>query len=283
MKTIYLAAVALAVAIIALSGCVTKDGPRMEVVDVTVSGSTTVMPLAEASAEEFNRIGNAYHVSVTGGGSGVGITNIAEGRSKIGMASREIKSSERERFQNGDKKFEEHLIAYDGICIAVSQLIYDSGVTSLSRDEARAIYNGEITNWMEVGGPDEEIYVVARELGSGTRDTFNEMVMGDLKAETPGIQTVGASNSEIKTAVTSSDHAIGYLGYNYVQSGPIRALAYDGVKPTIENITDGSYPLTRKLYFYTFGKPSPGAQAFIDFIRGPKGRAIAEENGYIPA
>ncbi len=283
MKTIHLAAVALAVAIIAFSGCITKEGPKMEVVDVTVSGSTTVMPLAESCAEEFNRIGNAYHVLVTGGGSGVGITNIAQGRSMIGMASREVKSSERERFQNGDRKFEEHLVAFDGICIAVSQAVFDSGVTALSKEEVKAIYNGEITNWNGLGGPDEEIYVVARELGSGTRDTFNEMVMGDLKAETPGIQTVGASNSEIKTAVASSDHAIGYLGYNYAQSGPIRALAYDGVEPTIENIKDGSYPLTRKLYFYTFGKPSPGAQAFIDFIGGPDGNAIAEENGYIPA
>jgi len=246
---------------------------------VTVAGSTTVLPLAETCAEAFNDEQSEYRVSVTGGGSGVGIKNIAEGMSNIGMASREVTPDEISQF--GDK-FQEFLVGYDGIVIAVSKQIYDAGVTELSKDQVKRIYNGEINNWEDLGGPDELILVIAREQGSGTRDTFNEDIMDDKKAETPGVNTVAGSNAEIKTAITNSDNAIGYLGFSYVQDNAAGVIALDGVLPTEETIKDGSYELNRKLYFYTFGEPDRGAQAFIDFVIGSQGQQIAEENGFVP-
>jgi phosphate transport system substrate-binding protein len=125
--------------------------------------------------------------------------------------------------------------------------------------------------------------VVAREVGSGTRDTFNEMVMGSAAAETPGVTTYHGSNAEVKTAVTNSDKAIGYVGMNYVEGGALRAIiAYEGVMSTEETIKDGSYPLSRALNLYTFGDPSPNAEKFIYFILSDEGQNIVEDSGFVP-
>lgn len=246
--------------------------------DVTVMGSSTVMPLAEASAEEFNVEQRDYLVSVTAGGTGAGILGIVERKYDIAMASRAITAEEKQRF--GDK-FQEFKIGMDGISVAVSDEIYQEGVKDLNREQVKQIYTGEITNWKEVGGPDKDIYVISREYGSGTRDDFNEAVMKDIKAETPGVDTVAYSGAEVKTAISGSDRAIGYVGFNYLGGG-VQGIAFDGIVPSYENIKLDIYELKRDLYFYTFGDPSPGARAFIDFVMGPEGQRIAAEEGFIP-
>lgn len=246
--------------------------------DVTVSGSSTVMPLAEVAAEEFNIQQNDYVVTVSAGGTGAGILGIAERKNDIAMASREITEDERKRF--GDS-FEEFLVGLDGISLAVSDKVYQAGVKGLSREQVRDIYSGNITNWKELGGPDAEIYVISREEGSGTRDSFNEIVLGSKEDEMPGVDTVAFGAAEVKTAISGSDKAIGYLGFNYLGGG-VAGIAFNGITPTYENIKLDLYELHRHLYFYTFGKPASGAQAFIDFVRGPEGQKIATEEGFIP-
>lgn len=268
--------------LLSFSGCVDEENvaaPSTEAAAVTVAGSTTVMPLVEASAEEFNKIQNEVRVSVTGGGSGVGIKNAAEGLADIAMASRQVKPDEIATY--GDS-FVEYLVAYDAIAVVVSQPIYEAGVTDLSQEQVAAIYSGEVANWMDVGGPDERIYVVAREVGSGTRDTFNGMVMDSVEAETPGVTTYHGSNAEVKTAVTNSDKAIGYVGMNYVEGGALRAIAYDGVMPSAETIKDGTYPLSRALNLYTFGEPGSDTEKFIDFILSDEGQNIVADSGFVP-
>ena len=246
--------------------------------DITVSGSSTVMPLAEAAAEEFNLLQKDYVVTVSAGGTGAGILGIAERKNDIAMASREITDEERNK---SNDTFEEFLIGLDGISLAVSDEIYQAGVRDLNRQQVRDIYSGNITNWKEVGGPDAEIYVVAREDGSGTRNNFNEIVLGDRDAETPGVDTVAMGAAEVKTAIAGSDKAIGYLGFNYLGGGVV-AIAFNGIMPTYENIKLDLYELHRHLYFYTIGEPSIGAKAFIDFVQGPEGQKIAAEEGFIP-
>ncbi len=245
---------------------------------VTVSGSTTVLPLGEADAEAFNANQTTYEVTVIGGGTGAGITAIAEGRSDIAMASREVTADEKSKY--GDK-FQQFEIGYDGVCIVVSKQIYNAGVTKLTKDQVNGIYAGNITNWKQVGGPDKAIYAIAREQGSGTRDTFNELIMGSTKAETHE-STVAQGSAEVKTAIVGSDKAIGYVGFSYIQDGAIKAVALDGVMPTVQAIKDGTYLLHRHLYFYTFGDPKPGAKAFIDFAKSAAGQKVAQENGFIP-
>ena len=246
--------------------------------DVTVSGSSTVMPLAEVAAEQFNMIQKDYVVTVSAGGTGAGILGIAERKNDIAMASREVTEDERQRF--GDS-FEEFLVGLDGISLAVSDEVYRAGVTGLSRQQVKDIYSGNITNWKELGGPDAEIYVISREEGSGTRDSFNEVVLGSIDAETPGVDTVAFGGAEVKTAISGSDKAIGYLGFNYLGGG-VAGIAFNGVAPSYDNIKLDLYELHRHLYFYTFGKPTKGAQAFIDFVQGPEGQKMAAEEGFIP-
>ncbi len=237
-----------------------------------------MLPLGEALAEAFNAQSPDYQVLVTGGGTGAGITAAAEGRSDIAMASREVTADEKTKY--GDK-FQQNEIGYDGVCIAVSKQIYNAGVTKLTKDQVKDIYAGNITNWKQIGGPDKPIYAIAREQGSGTRDTFNELVMGSTKAETKE-GTVAQGSAEVKTAIVGSDKAIGYVGYGYVQDGAIKAVALDGILPTIQSIKDGSYLLHRHLYLYTFGDPKPGAKTYIDFTKSAAGQKIAQENGFIP-
>ena len=269
-KIIIISLIALSVAFIHLSPISAKD--------VTISGSSTVMPLAEAAAEVFNLEQHQYVVSVTAGGTGAGILGIAERKYDIAMASRVLAEDEKQRFGSNFREFK---VGLDGISLAVSEKIYQAGVKSLSREQIQKIYSGNITNWKQVGGPDEDIYVISREEGSGTRDDFNEAVLGNRTAEMPGVDTVANSGAEVKTAITGSDRAIGYLGFNYLGGG-VRAIAFDGIPPSYENIKLDIYELKRQLYFYTFGDPTPGARAFIDFVQGPEGQKIAAKEGFIP-
>jgi phosphate transport system substrate-binding protein len=252
--------------------------PSLAAEKVTVSGSTTVLPLAESCAEAFNAKQSNYQATVTGGGTGAGITAIAEGRSDIAMASREVTADEKNKYGNNFKEFE---IGLDGICIAVSRQVYDAGVKSLTKDQLKGIYAGDIKNWKELGGPDKPIYVIAREQGSGTRDTFDGVIMGSATVETPGVSTVALGSAEAKTAIVGSSNAIGYIGFSYI-GGNIGIVALDGIMPSVQSIKDNSYELGRHLYFYTFGDPTPVALAFIDFVLSPGGQSIAEENGFIP-
>ena len=247
--------------------------------EVTVSGSTTVGPLGALCADAFNTAQSNYHASVSQTGTGAGVTAAGTGTADVAMASREITAAEKSKY--GDK-FQETLIGYDGIAICVSKAIYDAGVTALTKDQIKNIYAGNITNWKELGGPDKQIYVISREQGSGTRDSFLADIFGNTKAETPGVQTYSSSNSEIKTAITGSDHAIGYLGYSYSESGNLKAVKVQGVEVNPQTIKDKTYPLARSLYLDTFGDPKPGAKAFIDFVKGAEGQKIASDNGFIP-
>jgi phosphate transport system substrate-binding protein len=249
---------------------------------VTVSGSSTVMPLAELAAEEFNLIQNDYTVNVKSGGSGVGIVDVAEGRSDIAMTSRDLKQEERQRFESPKIHFAETVVGYDAICLVVSDEVYDSGIISLTKDEVRRIYSGSITNWKELGGPDSDIFAVGRRPGSGTRDTFNEIIMGSVEAETPGVSYDCGESSEVKFSTRKSDNAIGYMGYSFVMGGDTKVISLDNVAPTIENIKNGAYPLARKLYFVTLGEPTTGAHAFTDYVLSSTGQQIAIENGFIP-
>jgi phosphate transport system substrate-binding protein len=251
-------------------------------VTVAVSGSSTVMPMAELAAEEFNMLQDDYKVNVKSGGSGVGIVDVAEGRSDIAMSSREIKLEERQRYETPKVRFVEIPVGFDAICLVISPDVYNNGVTSLTTEEVRRIYSGDITNWEELGGPDTEIFAIGRRPGSGTRDTFNEIIMGSKEAETPAVSYDAGESSEVKFSTQRSRNAIGYMGYSFVMKGDTKVIALDGVHPSIESIKSGAYPLARKLFFVTLGEPSPGAKAYIDYILSPEGQKIATENGFIP-
>jgi phosphate transport system substrate-binding protein len=270
----YMIGIVLATVLIAtvLSGCVEEETP--EEVTVIVTGSTTVLPIATQTAEQFNAMYDNITVTVSGGGSGHGITSVATGDAHIGMASREIKQSEID--ENPEVDFVDHVVALDGVAVIVS-LEISNNVTDITMDQLKGIYNGTITNWQELGGPDAQIYVNEREEGSGTRDTFMEIV--DLE-ETTQDATAHSANSQVKQEVAASDVAIGYVGLGYV-GDDTPALMIDGVAPSAATIADGTYPISRSLHMYTDGEATGALKMYLDYVMGAEGQAIVEEEGFI--
>lgn len=239
---------------------------------IQIAGSTTVQPLAEVLAEAFMDENPGVKIEIQGGGSSVGVTSAGEGTVDIGNASREIKDSELETFP----EIQVFVIAYDGIAVVTNP---DLELPSLSIEQVKGIFSGEIKNYSEVGGLNGEIIVVSREEGSGTRAAFEELVMeaGDAAAEISEDALLQQSNGQVRTTVSTTPNAIGYLSFGFLDES-IQAVSIDGVVPSVENVKNGTYPIFRPLNMLTNGNPNGLSRAFLDFILGEKGQAIVAED-----
>jgi len=237
-----------------------------------LAGSTTVQPLAELLASAFMADNADVTIEVQGGGSSVGVTSAGEATVDIGMASRNVKDSEFETFP----ELQVFVIAYDGIAVVTNP---DLELPSLSIDQVKAIFAGEITNYSEVGGPDAEIVVVSREEGSGTRAAFEELVMesGDTEAVISENAILQQSNGQIRTTVSTTPNTIGYLSFGFLDES-VNTVAIDGVDPTVANVKNSTYPIFRPLNMLTNGVPGELAQAFLDFILSAAGQEIVAED-----
>jgi phosphate transport system substrate-binding protein len=242
-----------------------------------LAGSTTVQPLAEKLGEAFMAKNPGVKVEVQGGGSSVGVTSAGEGTVDIGNASREVKASELETFSN----LQIFTIAYDGIAVVTNP---GTQLPTLSEDQVRAIFGGEITNFSEVGGPDATIIVVSREEGSGTRAAFEELVMTykDAAGESQTVPItekalLQQSNGQVRTTVASTPNSIGYLSFGFLDAS-VSGVPIDGVVPAVENVANGSYPIVRPLNMLTNSTPDELAQAYLDFVLGAEGQAIVAED-----
>jgi phosphate transport system substrate-binding protein len=252
---------------------VPPTAPSVEGGHISLAGSTTVQPLAEKLAEEFTAMYPDVEIDVQGGGSSVGVKSAGQDTADIGMASREIKGSELEEFPS----LVIYTIAKDGIAVVAHP---DVAVDGLTMDEVRSIFAGEITNWQDVGGPDADIVVVAREEGSGTRAAFEEMVMGDEGPPIAAEAILQPSNGAVRTTVSTTPDSIGFLSFGYLDAS-VKALAVDGVEATVENALSGAYSVVRPLNMLTNGEPTGVVKAFLDFIMSPEGQAIVAED-YLP-
>lgn len=237
-----------------------------------LAGSTTVQPLAELLASAFMADNADATIEVQGGGSSVGVTAAGEATVDIGMASRNVKDSEFETFPD----LQVFVIAYDGIAVVTNP---DLELPSLSIDQVKAIFAGELTNYSEVGGPDAEIVVVSREEGSGTRAAFEELVMesGDSEAVISENALLQQSNGQIRTTVSTTPNAIGYLSFGFLDES-VNTVAIDGVDPTVANVKNASYLIYRPLNMLINGTPGGLAQAFLDFILSAAGQEIVAED-----
>ncbi|KKG14555.1 phosphate ABC transporter substrate-binding protein [Methanosarcina sp. 2.H.T.1A.6] len=248
--------------------------------DISLKGSDTVLPLAQAEAEEFMIAYPEKSVTVTGGGSGVGIAALIDGGVDIATASREMKADEIEAAKANGINPVEHTIAIDGISVVVNS---NNPVSELTFDQLRGIYNGSISNWKDVGGEDRPIVVISRDSSSGTYEYFKEAVLlGDEYR--PDALTQPATGG-IVGEVTQNSNAIGYIGVAYLDES-VKALSLDGGNgseyPSSENIISGAYPLSRPLYFYTNGEPSGLTKEFIDYVMSEDGQNLVLEVGYFP-
>jgi phosphate transport system substrate-binding protein len=212
---------------------------------------------------------------VSGGGSSVGVKAAGEGTAEIGMSSRDLKDAE----TTGYPDLVKHHIADDAILLIVNPA---NNVESLTLDQIRGIYNGTYTNWNQVSGSEAQIVVVGRDSASGTREFFSEFVMdGEDFVRT---QEEFNSNGGIQQKVSQTPGAIGYAGLGYTEGVKALRLNVDGtdVEPTFQNITDGTYPVSRPLYMLTNGEPEGLTQRYIEFILSAEGQEIVASEDYIP-
>jgi phosphate transport system substrate-binding protein len=248
--------------------------------NISLAGSTTVQPLAEVLAEAFMELNPDVVIEVQGGGSSVGVTSAGEGTVDIGMASREIKSSEFEEFPD----LQVFTIARDGIAIVTNP---GTELPSLSVEQVRNIFAGDISNFSEVGGPDAPITVVSREEGSGTRAAFEELVMvyKDAAGEKQEsliteIALLQQSNGQVRTTVSTTPDSIGFLSFGFLDDSTA-PVAIDGVAPTVDNVKNGSYAIYRPLNMLTKGAPNEMSQAFLAYVLSDIGQGIVVEDGYM--
>ncbi len=242
---------------------------------IVCEGSTTVLPIAQACAEKFMENNPKIEISVKGGGSGIGITSLIEGTCDIANASRAMKDSEIQKAVGRGKDPKAHVVAMDGIAVIVHPSIE---INELTKKQLKAIYTGKISEWSQLGGKNLKIVVISRDSASGTFEAFGELALDKAKVRPDALMST--SNRAVATTVEKTPGSIGYVGLGYI-SDKVKALKIDGIDCTKENVLSGKYPLARPLFMYTNGKPQGPVKEFMDFILGPEGQDLIEEQGFI--
>ena len=246
-----------------------------------IKGSDTCLPLSQKEAEVFMKANPGAGITVTGGGSGVGIAALIEGTTDIAQSSRAIKFDEKGKMQEGGKTTKEVIIAYDALAIVVHP---QNRVTNLTREQLEGIFTGRIRNWKDVGGEDLAIIPYARETSSGTYDFIKEYVLRNRNYMN-GIMSMPATGAIIQS-VSQTRGAIGYVGLAYLNPN-VKAIhvSYDRgrtyVEPTVANAKNETYPIVRPLYYYYATRSESIVKPFIDFILSNEGQNIVAEVGFI--
>lgn len=240
-------------------------------VRLTFAGSTTVQPLAQKLGEVYRQQNPNIELEIGAGGSRVGIEAVRNGTTDIGMASREIREEEKAPGMGI------HQIAVDVLAIIVNPA---NPINQLSHEQLQNIYRGNITNWSEVGGNDQPIEVVIREVTSGTRGAFDDIVLDG--AEPLASATTQVTAGEVHTYVAEKAQAIGYVGFGHVGGDEVKVLLIDNVAPSPQSAMDGTYKLKRPLHLLTGPLSRPQAQLFVDFALSPEGQQVVVEDGWVP-
>lgn len=249
---------------------------------IKIKGSDTCLPLSQAEAETYMKKNPGASITVTGGGSGVGLSAIISGTTDIAQASRKMKMDEKLKMQESGKAFKEVIIAYDALAVVVHP---DNKINQLTREQLEAIYTGKVTNWKEVGGDDLKIIAYSRETSSGTYEFFKEHVL-NKKNFAPTALLMPATGAIIQS-VGQTRGAIGYVGLAYLEKS-VKAIkvSYDGgkkyVEPSIDTAMDKSYPITRPLYYYYLTSSEPNVGPYVKFILSAEGQNIVMNQGYVP-
>ena len=246
-----------------------------------IKGSDTCLPLSQKEAELFMKANSGTTVTVTGGGSGVGIAALIEGTTDIAQSSRAIKFDEKQKMQEGGKTTKEVIIAYDALAIVVHP---QNKVTNLTREQLEGIFTGKIKNWKEVGGDDLAVIPYARETSSGTYEFIKEYVLLN-KNYMNGIMSMPATGAIIQS-VSQTRGAIGYVGLAYLNAN-VKAVhvSYDKgktfVEPTVANAKNNTYPIVRPLLYYYASKSEALVKPFIDYILSTEGQKTVADIGFI--
>ena len=236
---------------------------------VVIAGSTSVQPFAEVLAQEYMTLHPGVSIDVQGGGSAAGIMATQSGTTDIGMSSRNLQGSETSLWSIE--------IARDGIAIIINP---KNPITDLTLQQVADIYDGKTTNWDQIGGTKGEIDVFTREDGSGTRSSFESLVMG--KNQIMARAMVENSNGAIRQLVADDPGAVGYISLGLVDA-TVKAVDLGGIVPSREHVVDGTYNLSRPFLFLSLKPPEGLVKDFIDFTMSAQGQKILYDQGLITA
>jgi phosphate transport system substrate-binding protein len=234
---------------------------------LTVAGSTSVQPFAEVLAEEYMVGHSQEKIYVQGGGSSAGIQAVRTEAAQVGMSSRALMPEEHDLIGVP--------IAYDAIAIIVHP---SNPLTNLSIEQIKRIFSRQTTNWREAGGRSHPITLVTREEGSGTRESFQHLIMG--KTEISLAALVQDSNGAIRQVVADDPNAVGYISLGLVNNR-VKAPKIDGIEANVENIKKHRYKFVRPFLFVFKASPQGLAKNFLEYILSPEGQKLLVQEGLV--
>ena len=238
---------------------------------ITIVGSTALQPLVEQAAKKYQESNAGADITVQGGGSGTGLSQVQSGAVAIGNSDI---FAEAQSGIDADKLVD-HKVAVVGMTPVVNK---DCGVTNVTMEQLQKIFTGEITNWKEVGGKDEKISVINRAEGSGTRATFENAVLNGKEAVKSQEQD---SNGTVQKIVAQTPGAISYLAFSYVDDS-LQALSIDGVEPTDKNVASNAWKIWSYEHMYTKGQPTGLTKKFLKYMQSPAvQKSLVKKLGYI--
>jgi phosphate transport system substrate-binding protein len=249
---------------------------------ITIKGSDTMVLLGQRWAEQYMAKVPGSAIQVTGGGSGTGISALINGTTDVCQASRSMSEAEKNTMREKYKTPGEEIpVARDGLSVYVNSA---NSVKELTMDQLRLIFTGKVTNWKEVGGKDAKIILYSRENSSGTYVFFKEHVLKNADYAQRAQSMPGTA--AVVNAVAKEKNGIGYGGAAYAKGIRVLNIKKDadspGVEPSLTHVQDGSYPLSRPLFFYLRNKATGDIKAFVDWVLSAEGQEIVTKVGYFP-
>ena len=268
MDSKYIIGIIIAIIVIVGAYLVLAGGSNQNTINI--AGSTSVQPVAQKLADAYMKDHPNVKITVQGGGSAVGLSSVNQGTAQIGTYSSKLAA-------NDSAGITQTQIANDGVAIIVNSA---NPISSLTVAQVAGIYEGNTTNWNQVGGSDAKITVVTREAGSGTRDAVTKLALGGQNITNTAI--VQSSTGAVVQAVQGDPNAIGYASLADIKNSTVKALVINGITPSASTVQSAQYPLTRPFLFLTKGSPSGAVQDFINFVLSPQGQTIVNQSGAVP-